>query len=108
MPPDTLARKSSSDGRDTRRHTLRISDDAKMETVMPRKKPASVGQFVAFDVLYEDGTKSSNRRVPGDVLGGLDGDEPAKAIIEEQDAKIAAMSGKPRGPIKAITRSGAR
>lgn len=76
---------------------------------MPRKKPAtSTSDFVAFDVLYEDGSRTSNRRVPSSELGGLDGDEPAKAIIEAQDAKIAALSGKPRGPIKSITRSGTR
>lgn len=75
---------------------------------MARKKPAAPSEFVAFDVLYEDGTRTSNRRVPGNELGGLDGDEPAKAIIEAQDAKIAKMSGKPRGPIKTITRSASR
>lgn len=76
---------------------------------MPRKKPAtSTSDFVAFDVLYEDGSRTSNRRVPSSELGGLDGDEPAKAIIEAQDAKIAALSGKPRGPIKSITRSPTR
>ena len=75
---------------------------------MPRKKTAGLGQFIAFDVIYEDGTRSSNRRVPGAVLGGLDGDEPAKAIIEAQDAKISEMSGKPRGPIKTIARSAPR
>ena len=75
---------------------------------MARKKPAASGEFVAFDVIYEDGSRTSNRRVPGDVLGGLDGDEPAKAIIEAQDAKIAEMSGKPRGAIKTIVRSGGK
>ena len=35
------------------------------------------GEFVMFDVIYEDGTQRSNRRVPADALGGLDGDEPA-------------------------------
>jgi hypothetical protein len=79
-----------------------------MEKAMSRKKPVNVSEFVAFDVLYEDGTRTSNRRVPSDELGGLDGDEPAKAIIEAQDAKIAALSGKPRGPIKTISRSAGR
>ena len=58
-----------------------------------------------FDVLYEDGARTSNRKVPSGELGGLDGDEPARAIIEAQDRKIAEMSGNPRGPIKSITRS---
>ena len=45
------------------------------------RKPGTrtVGEFVLFDVYYEDGTQRSNRRVPASALGGLDGDEPAKA-----------------------------
>jgi hypothetical protein len=67
-----------------------------------------VGEFVLFDVTYEDGTQRSNRRVPAAALGGLDGDEPAKAIIAEQDAEIAEKSGMPRGPIKSIRRAGTK
>jgi hypothetical protein len=72
------------------------------------RKPGTrnVGEYVLFDVTYEDGTQRSNRRVPGAALGGLDGDEPAKAIIAEQDAEIAEKSGQPRGPIKSIRRAG--
>ena len=72
---------------------------------MARKKQATDNAFVLFDVLYEDGARTSNRKVPSDLLGGLDGDEPAKTLIEQQDRKIAEMSGTPRGPIKSITRS---
>ena len=72
---------------------------------MARKKPTAVIGFVLFDVVYQDGTRTSNRKVPSTELGGLDGDMPAKAIIEAQDRKIAEMSGRPRGPIKSITRS---
>lgn len=72
---------------------------------MARKKPVADRGTVLFDVLYEDGTRTSNRKVPGAELGGLDGDEPARAFIEAQDRKIAAMSGSARGPIKSITRS---
>jgi hypothetical protein len=60
---------------------------------------------VLFDVLYQDGARTSNRKVPSELLGGLDGDEPARGVIEEQDRKIAEMSGNPRGPIKSLTRS---
>ena len=66
----------------------------------------SAGEFVLFDVLYEDGTMRSNRRVPADVLGGVDGDEPARAIIEEQDREIAEKSGSPRGRIDKLLRAG--
>lgn len=73
---------------------------------MARKKPKPTdAAFVLFDVLYEDGTRSSNRKVPSAEVGGLDGDEPARAIIEAQDRKIAELSGRPRGPIKSISRS---
>ena len=75
---------------------------------MSRKKPASRSEFVMFDVLYEDGARSSNRKVPSSELGGLDGDEPAKAIIEAQDQKIGEMSRQPRASIKSITRSSGR
>ncbi|MDE1146029.1 MAG: hypothetical protein PW843_05315 [Azospirillaceae bacterium] len=70
-----------------------------------KPKSKSVNEFVLFDVLYDDGSRSSNRRVPSTELGGLDGDEPARAIIEAQDREIAAMSGNPRGRIKTLTRS---
>ena len=70
-----------------------------------KKKQPVDSAFVLFDVLYQDGARTSNRKVPGTLVGGLDGDEPARAFIEEQDRKIAEMSGNPRGPIKTITRS---
>jgi hypothetical protein len=69
----------------------------------PKRKILS--SFVAFDVLYVDGTRSSNRRVPFAELGGLDGDAPAKAIIEAQDREISLASGRPRADIRSITRS---
>jgi hypothetical protein len=63
-----------------------------------------VEEFVLFDVLYEDGTRTSNRKVPGSELGGVDGDLPAKAYIEAVDRQIAEISGRPRSPIKSVTR----
>ena len=71
---------------------------------MARKK-ATDNAFVFFDIVYEDGTLSSNRKIASAELVGLEGDGPAKAIIADQDRKIAAMSGNPRGPIKTIQRS---
>jgi len=47
------------------------------------RKPATRVEFTLFDVVYEDGSLRSNRRVPSDVLGGLDGDAAARAVIEE-------------------------
>lgn len=72
---------------------------------MARRKPVVDTSFVLFDVVYEDGRLTSNRKVPAGDLGGLDGDQPAKAIIESQDRKIGEMSGQPRGRIKTIRRS---
>ena len=43
------------------------------------RKPTARSEFVLFDVIYEDGSQRSNRRVSADILGGLDGDEPARA-----------------------------
>lgn len=69
-----------------------------------KSKPIESG-FALFDVLYEDGSQTSNRRVPRSILGGIDGDEPARKIIEEQDNAIAEKAGRPRIPIKKVTRS---
>jgi hypothetical protein len=75
---------------------------------MARKKPSSKAEFVLFDVIYEDGTASSNRRVPSVDISGLEGDAPAKSIIEAQDREIAERSGRPRGAIKTIKRVGGK
>jgi hypothetical protein len=64
-----------------------------------------VEEFVFFDVLYEDGTQTSNRKVPGSELDDIDGDLLAKPYIEAQDRKIGEMSGRPRTSIKSVTRS---
>jgi len=72
------------------------------------RKPASRTEFVMFDVFYEDGSQRSNRRVPSLVLGGIDGDAPARATIEEQDRVIAEKSGTPAMAIDRIRRSGSK
>ena len=70
------------------------------------KKPTSRVEFVMFDVVYEDGSQRSNRKVDASLLGGLDGDEPAREAIMEQDRVIAQKSGLPPLAIKTIKRSG--
>ena len=73
---------------------------------MARKKQQPVANgYVLFDVVYQDGARTSNRKVPSAELGGLDGDDPARTFIEAQDRTIAERSGNPRGPIKTIARS---
>ena len=71
---------------------------------MAMKSRASTS-FVMFDVVYADGTRRSNRRVPASVLDGLDGDEPARGMIEAQDAETAAASGRPRIEVTSVVRS---
>ncbi|HET8727959.1 MAG TPA: hypothetical protein VFO41_10640 [Alphaproteobacteria bacterium] len=75
---------------------------------MAKMKKPSASEFVLFDVVYEDGSRSSRRKVPGSELDGPDGDTPAKAHIEADDRRIAAMSGRPRGAIKTIARTPTR
>jgi hypothetical protein len=82
------------------------------ETGMPHrrkpmaKKPTARSEFVMFDIVYEDGSQRSNRKVDSNLLGGLDGDEPARQAIMEQDRAISEKSGLPPLAIKSIKRSG--
>jgi len=62
----------------------------------------NIAEFGLFDVLYEDGSRTSNRKVPIAELAGDDKDEAVKAYIEAQDRKIGEASGKHRGAVKAI------
>ena len=48
------------------------------------RKPAARVEFTLFDVVYEDGSLRSNRRVPSDVLGGLDGDAAARSVMKNR------------------------
>jgi hypothetical protein len=70
------------------------------------RKPTTRTEYVLFDVVYEDGSQRSNRKVPAELLGGLDKDEPARGFIMEQDRDIAGKSGRPPLAIKSIKRSG--
>jgi hypothetical protein len=72
------------------------------------RKPATKAEFTFFDVMYEDGSQRSNRRVPSELLGGLDGDEPARVFLEAQDREIAEKSGRPPLNIKMMRRVGER
>ncbi|TPQ32840.1 hypothetical protein C2U70_20530 [Bradyrhizobium guangdongense] len=74
------------------------------------KKPGTnpKGEFAFFNVVYEDDTQRSNRRVPAELIGGLDGDEPARGFIMEQDREISEKSGRPPLGIKRLERVGAK
>ena len=73
---------------------------------MAKKKTRIDTGVTLFDVFYDDGSRASNRKVPSADLDGLDGDEPARTFIEEQEQKIATLSGKPPRAIDRIVRSG--
>ena len=76
---------------------------------MPKKPGTNPkGEFAFFDVTYEDGSQRSNRRVPTSLLGGLEGDDPARGFIMEQDREIAEKSGRAPLQIKSISRTGAK
>ena len=72
---------------------------------MARRKPTAKVEFVLFNVLYEDGSMTSNRKVAATELGGFEGDAPAQAIFEAQDREIAERSGRPRARIKSVERA---
>lgn len=74
---------------------------------MARKTRRTADGFVLFNVIYQDGTLSSNRRVAVAEIDPLDPDQSALALIEAQDRKIAAVSGHARPSIKSISRSAA-
>ena len=76
---------------------------------MPKKPGTNPkGEFAFFNVFYEDDSQRSNRRVPANLLGGLDGDEPVRAFLLEQDREIAEKSGKAPLAIKKIEQVGVK
>jgi hypothetical protein len=94
-----------------RRRVPRPSSRAAIEDKpsMPKKPGTNLkGEFAFFNVVYEDDSVRSNRRVPNEILGGLEGDEPARGFIMEQDREIAEKGGRPALRIKRIERVGAQ
>ena len=65
-------------------------------------------EWAFFDVVYEDGSQRSNRRVPLALLDGLEGEAPARGYLIEQDREIAEKSGQPPLEIASIRRVGAK
>ena len=76
---------------------------------MARKKPkGKSAAFMMFNVTYEDGTLSSNRRVSNDLLDqsfGSNLDDLALTAISDQDNEIAQRSNQRRAKIKSIARA---
>lgn len=70
------------------------------------RKPTARAEFVFFNVVYEDGSQKSNRRVPAEVLDDpYDKDAAIRAVIEAQDKAISERSGLPPLGIKSIKRA---
>jgi len=64
--------------------------------------------FTMFNVSYEDGTMTSNRRVANELLNQSFGDDLldlASAAIQGQDNEIAQRSRQRRAKIKTITKA---
>jgi len=76
---------------------------------MDRKKIKGKGAaFMAFNVTYEDGMLTSNRRVSSELLDQSFGEslqDLVRAPIENQDDEIAKRAGQCRAKIKTITRA---
>ncbi len=71
-----------------------------------RKSKSKKTSFMAFNVNYEDGMVTSNRRVSNDLLDQSFGDtlqDLAHSAIASQDNEIAQLSGQRRAKIKSIT-----
>jgi hypothetical protein len=67
-----------------------------------KNKKVSGAAFLLFDVIYEDGTRSSHRRILSADIDPLEREESIRALIGKQDLKIAEASGRTRGPIKSV------
>lgn len=75
---------------------------------MARKKSdGRAAAYTMFNVTYEDGTITSNRRVANELLDQSFGNkllDLARTAIQQQDNEIAARSGQRRAGIKAIVK----
>ena len=71
---------------------------------MSRKKPTARIETLFFNVTYEDGSLSSNRKILATQLENANDDDAAQALIAKQDREIGERSGRPRPAIKSIAR----
>ena len=74
---------------------------------MARKKSKAIG-FMMFNVTYEDGTMTSNRRVANELLDQSFGDDLldlARTAIQDQDNAIAQRTRVRRAKIKTLTKA---
>ena len=72
------------------------------------KTKGKVVGFTMFNVAYEDGMVTSNRRVSSELLDQSFGEsiqDLARTAIEDQDNEIAQRSGQRRAKIKSIVQA---
>ncbi len=72
---------------------------------MAKKQKKIEDSFVFFDVIYEDGTKSSRRKINAAGVDASDVESFAMTEIMNQDRRISEMSGKTRGQVKTLVKS---
>jgi hypothetical protein len=72
---------------------------------MAKKQKKIEDSFVYFDVIYEDGTKSSRRKINAAGVDASDIETFAMTEIMNQDRRISEMSGKSRGQVKTLVKS---
>jgi hypothetical protein len=73
--------------------------------MMAKKQKKIEDSFVFFDVIYEDGTKSSRRKINAAGVDASDIETFAMTEIMNQDRRISEMSGKSRGQVKTLMKS---
>lgn len=52
--------------------------------------------FVLFDVIFEDGGRASNQRMPMEIPDGLVGHHSARVVIEQQETELAQKADRLR------------
>jgi hypothetical protein len=72
---------------------------------MGKKREKIEDNFFFFDVIYEDGTRSSRRKINAPGLAKDEVEAFALTEIMNQDRKIADLGGRNRGAVKGIERS---
>jgi hypothetical protein len=84
--------------------SFRLTGDDTMARKTPKGKSAS---FMMFNVTYEDGMVTSNRKISKELLDQSFGDsidDLALSALSEQDNEIARLSNQRRAKIKSISK----
>ena len=71
---------------------------------MGRSRNPTVSEVIVVNVVYKDGSKRSNCKVPSSVLRGFADDDDIRKAIEAQERSISEMSGQAPRAIASIAR----